>query len=69
MWNLLVWDKRCLLKYDQSKKVDKDSVDNVNGNVNDMIAFNIILSQIIVECKADIGYGASWVWAFKSCIV
>ncbi len=69
MWNLLVWDKRCLLKYDQSEKVDKDSVDNVNGNVSNMIAFNIILPKIIVKCKADIGHGASWVWAFKPCIV
>jgi hypothetical protein len=58
-----------MLKYDQSEKVDKDSVDNVNGNVNDMIAFNIILSKIIVKCKADIGHGAIWVWAFKPSIV
>jgi hypothetical protein len=57
------------LKYDQSEKVDKDSVDNVNGNVNDMIAFNVILAKIIVKSKADIGYGAIWVWAFKPCIV
>ncbi len=69
MWNLLVWKIRCLLKYDQSEKVDKDSVDNVNGNVNDMIAFNIILTKIIVKSKADIGHGAIWVWAFKPCIV
>ena len=69
MWNLLVWDKRCLFKYDQSEKKDKDSVDNVNGNVNNMIAFNIILSKIIVKYKADIGHGASWVWALKPCIV
>ena len=65
----MAWDIRYLPKYDQCEKVGKDSVNNMNNDVDDVIACGIISSKIIIKGKTDIGHGTVRASALKPCIV
>jgi hypothetical protein len=43
-----------LFEYDQGKKINKDTVDKVNDNVDNMVARYVISPKIIVQGKTDI---------------
>ena len=69
LWGILPFHMGQLFEYRQCKKVDKNAVEKVDGDVEAVISCEIISSKVIVEREADIGHRAPRQGTFKPGIV